>query len=148
MKFLSKIGACCLLFFVFSIATHAQNDWVGAYEFDEDGGKNAGGSAIFVTHELEIRQTDDGLMAFIQSNGYQTSKDLICTTKIEGNKLLIYFESYGENNSFESYETGDLLLTLEKQTVKGKTQILTHWNKFEPVVLKPEKSRKVYFRKL
>ena len=148
MKFLSKIGVCCLLFFILSIAVHAQNDWVGAYEFGEDGGKNAGGTVMFVSHEMEIRQTDDGLMAYIQSNGYQTSKDLICTAKVEGNKLLIYFESYGENNSFEAYEAGDLLLTLEKQTVKGKTQILTHWNKFEPVILANAKSGKVYFKKL
>jgi hypothetical protein len=125
----------------------AQTDWVGTYEFDEDGGENAGGTVIFINHQLEIKETDDGLMAFIQSNGYQTSKDLICSVKADKNKLLIYFESYGENNVFESYETGDLLLTLEKQTVKGKTQVLTYWNKFQPIVPANEKSGKVYFKK-
>lgn len=148
MKFLAKIGIYSLLIFVFSAAAHAQSEWVGVYDFNEDGGKNAGGTVIFVTHELEIKETGDGLVAFIQSNGYQTSKDLIGTAKVEGNKLLIYFESYGENNVFESYEEGDLLLTLEKQTVKGKTQILTHWNKFEPIVPANEKSGKVYFKKI
>jgi hypothetical protein len=148
MKFLSKIGACCLLFLVFCAATYAQNEWVGTYEFDEDGGKTAGGTVIFIHHQLEIKQTDDGLMAFIRSDGYQTSKDLVCTAKIEGAKLSIYFESYGEDNMFESYEEGDLLFTLEKQTLKGKTLLLTHWSKFQPIVPKNEKSGKVYFKKI
>jgi hypothetical protein len=148
MKFLSKTGIFILLFLAFSASAYAQNDWAGIYEFDEDGGKTAGGTVIFISHQLEIRETDDGLMAFIQSNGYQTSKDLVCTAKIEGAKLLIYFESYGENNSFESYEEGDLLFSLEKQTVKGKTSIVTNWNKFLPVVPKNEKSGKVYFKKV
>ncbi len=148
MKFLPKIGAFCALFFAFALMVNAQTDWTGAYEFDEDGGKTAGGTAVFINHRLEIRDTDDGLAAFIQSNGFQTSKDLICTAKVEGSKILIYFESYGEDNVFEPYETGDLLLTLENQSVKGKTQIVTHWNKFQPVVPKNEKSGKVYFRKL
>lgn len=148
MKFLSKTGFFCVLFFAFALAANAQTDWTGAYEFDEDGGKTAGGTVVFISHRIEVRETDDGLMAFIQSNGYQTSKDLICTAKVEGGKLLIRFESYGEDNVFESYDVGDLLLTLENQTVKGKTQILTYWNKFQPIVPKNEKSGKVYFRKL
>jgi hypothetical protein len=139
---LTFISALC-------IAANAQNAWVGAYEFDEDGGKNAGGTAIFINHQLEVRETAGGaLMATLQSNGYQTSKDLICTAKTEGNKLLIYFESYGENNVLETFEQGDLLLALKKKTAKGKTQILTFWSKFQPVVPKNEKSGKVYFRKI
>jgi hypothetical protein len=86
-------------------------------------------------------------MATLQSNGYQTSKDLICTAKASGDKLSVYFESYGENNVFETYEPGDLLFTLERKTVKNKTEILTFWNKFLPVVPKNEKSGKVYFVK-
>ena len=35
---------------------------------------------------------------------------------------MIYFDSYGENNMFENYEQGDLLLTLEKKTVKGQNR--------------------------
>ncbi|MGC2238326.1 MAG: DUF5991 domain-containing protein [Pyrinomonadaceae bacterium] len=147
MKFLSKIGIFCLLFLAFCASVYAQNEWAGTYEFNEDGGMTAGGTAIFIHHQMQIKETDDGLVAFIHSDGYQTSKDLVCTAKIEGAKLLIYFESYGENNMFESFEEGDLLLTLEKQTVKGKTSILTHWNKFQPIVPKNEKSGVIYFKK-
>lgn len=137
------------LLFAFALATvsFAQNEWVGTYTFDEDGGRNAGGTAIFIGHELVVMETDDGLRATLQSNGYQTSKDLICTAKANGAKLEIYFESYGENNVFETNKPGDLLLTLEKKTVKNKTELLTWWGKFTPIVPEKPKTGKVFFVK-
>ena len=147
MKSLAKFIIWSFLILAVNLAAYAQAPWVGTYEFDEDGGKNAGGTVIFISHRLEIKETENGLMATLQSNGYQTSKDLICTAKISGDKLSIYFETYGENNVFEIYEPGDLLLTLERKTVKNKTQILTFWNKFLPIVPKNEKTGKVYFVK-
>lgn len=147
MNLLTKTFGACFLIFISCVYINAQSSWVGTYEFSEDGGKTAGGTKIFVTHELQINQTENGLIAMLQSNGYQTSVDLIGTAKIEGDKLLIFFDSYGENNVFENYEQGDLLMTLERKTAKGKTEILTYWNKFQPVVPKNEKSGKVYFIK-
>jgi hypothetical protein len=132
---------------IFSMHANAQNDWIGLYNFDENGGKNAGGTTIFISHELNIFDGGDGLAATLQSNGYQTSSDLICMAKIAGSKLLIYFESYGENNMFEPYNPGDLLLTLERKTEKGKPVILTYWGKFTPAIPKNEKTGKVYFEK-
>ena len=102
MKKVINILACILVIASFAVFAQAQKEWLGNYSFDEDGGKTAGGTAIFVSHEINIVESDDGLIATIQSNGFQTSKDLICTTKIEGGKLLIYFDSYGENNLFEN----------------------------------------------
>jgi hypothetical protein len=148
MNLFAKTIGSAFFILIFCVFINAQTSWTGNYEFDEDGGKTVGGTAIFVTHQLEIKQTGDGLLATIQSNGYQTSIDLVGTVKTEGDKLLIYFDSYGENNVFENYEQGDLLLTLEKKTAKGKTELLTFWNKFQPVVPKNEKSGKVYFKKV
>ena len=136
-----------LVVVLFAVAVEAQSEWIGSYTFDEDGGRNAGGTAIFIVHELVIMETDDGLRATLQSNGYQTSKDLNCSAKPKGNKLEIYFESYGENNVFESYSPGDLLLTLEKRTAKGKSELLTWWGKFTPVVPEKPKTGKVFFVK-
>ncbi|MEQ1764098.1 MAG: DUF5991 domain-containing protein [Pyrinomonadaceae bacterium] len=137
------------LAFVFVLASlsFAQSEWVGTYTFDEDGGRNAGGTAIFIGHELVVMETDDGLRATLQSNGYRTSKDLVCTAKVRANKLEIYFESYGEDNVFESYSPGDLLLTLERKTVKGKTEVLTWWGKFGPIIPEKPKTGKVFFVK-
>lgn len=147
MKLFSKIIVSSVFIVFLSFAAHAQKEWLGSYVFDEDGGRTAGGTAIFVSHQIDVAQSDDGLIATIQSNGYQTSKDLLCTAKLEGNKLLIYFQSYGENNVLEPYEPDDLLLTLERKNVKGKEEILTFWGKFLPIVPKNEKTGKVYFRK-
>ena len=144
---IAKTFSAFILLIVLCSFVQAQTSWLGTYEFDEDGGKTVGGTKIFISHQIEIKQTDDGMLATIQSNGYQTSIDLVGTVKTVGGKLMIYFDSYGENNMFENYEQGDLLLTLEKKTVKGKTEILTYWNKFQPIVPTNEKSGKVYFKK-
>lgn len=146
-KFLHIICAVVLFGFA-AISIAAQSDWTGRYEFSEDGGKTAGGTAIFIQHDLEIVEGDGGLIAFLKSNGYQTSKDLVCKARIENSGLSIYFESYGEDNVFESYKTGELLLTLERKTEKGKTTLLTHWGKFTPIISKNERSGKTYFTKL
>jgi hypothetical protein len=145
MRKINRIVQLTALSLIFSAVTVAQSDWIGSYEFHENGGKTAGGSVILVSHEINVIDSGDGLTATIQSNGYQTSTDLVCTAKIEGSKLLIYFQNYGEDNMFESYRKGDLLLTLERKAGKGEPLILTHWGKFTPSVPKNEKTGKVYF---
>jgi hypothetical protein len=147
MKILAKVSLILLFIWLLCLTVCAQSEWLGTYEFGEDGGKTAGGTVIFVMHQVDILESEDGLIAMIQSNGYQTSRDLVATAKIEGSKLLVYFNSYGENNVFETYKKGDLLFTLEQKTVKGELNILTYWDKFQPVVPKNEKSGKVYFQK-
>lgn len=90
-------------------------------------------------------ETDDGLRATLQSNGYQTSKDLICTAKVKGAKLEVYFAGYGEDNISETYSAGDLLLTLERKAANGKSEVLTRWGKFTPIVPEKPKTGKVFF---
>lgn len=131
------------LLLLFAVSAAGQKEWAGYYVFEEDGGRNAGGTAIFVSHELTVMETDDGLIAHLESNGYQTSKDLNCKVRVNGNKLEVYFESYGENNVFEPYSPIDLLFTLERR--KGKPELITFWGKFLPVVPQNEKTGKVYF---
>lgn len=144
---MKKALSLLVLTLAFASGAVAQSEWVGTYTAEENGGKNAGGTAIFISHELIVIDADDGLIATIKSNGYQTSKDLVCKAKVNGTKLEIYFESYGEDNVFESYKPGDLLLTLEKKTVKGKPQILTNWGKFTPIIPEKPKSGIVFFVK-
>lgn len=135
--------------FVLLLSAHfisfAQSPWAGPYVYEENGGRTAGGTAIFITHELTVMDGGDGLTATIQANGYQTSKDLLCTAKAEGAKLMIYFDSYGENNVFESYAKGDLLLTLERKKVKGKDAIVTNWGTYTSITEEKPVSGKVRF---
>src|SRR5687768_8912710 len=148
MKTISRTLRIAVVLFSISVAVSAQSDWKGVYTFDEDGGKNAGGSVVMISHALNV--FDDGaggLAASLESNGYQTSANLLCSAKAVGGKLLLYFQSYGEDNMFEPYKAGDLLLTLEQKTEKGRTVILTHWGKFTASIPRNEKSGKVYFKK-
>jgi hypothetical protein len=147
MKLFRILPIAVVVFSVSAIAL-GQEDWVGLYTFDEDGGKNAGGSAIFISHELNIFADAGKLVATLQSNGYQTSTDLICSAKAEGPKLMLYFQSYGENNMFEPYKPGDHLLTLERKTEKGKNVVVTQWVKFTPAIPNYQKPGKVYFSKV
>jgi hypothetical protein len=134
-----------LLIMSLSAVISAQDRWTGIYEFDEDGGKTAGGTRVTVHHEIRILDSGEGLIAMIKSQGYQTSRDLVCTAKIEGSKLKIYLGDYGEDNVFETYQRGELLLTLERKAEKGKTMLLTHWGAFKPIVPSNERSGRVYF---
>lgn len=144
---MKRLVASVVFILLVVVSALAQTSWTGNYVFTEDGGKNAGGTAIFITHEMDITEGENGLVVMLRSNGYQTSRDLVCSAKAEGGKLNVYFESYGEDNMFEPYETGDLLLSLEKKTTKGKTELLTWWGKFTPIIPKNEKTGKTYFKK-
>lgn len=148
MRSLARILQFGAVVAVLSIGVRAQSDWEGSYYFGEDGGKNAGGIAVLISHELDIFEGGEGLAATLESNGYQTSSELVCSAKIEGSKVMIYFQSYGDNNMFEPYKQGDLLLTLERKMEKGKPVIVTHWGKFVPSIPKNARSGKIYFEKI
>ena len=144
MRKLATIPQIAVVLFVAAMAASAQSDWIGSYAFTENGGRNAGGAAILVTHQIDVFEGGEGLAVSITSQGYQTSAELNCSAKIVGTKLQIFFESYGEDNMFEPYNQGDLLLTLER---KGKT-LLTHWGKFSASMDANQRSGKAYFEKL
>ena len=139
-----RIPLIALFVFASVIVVSAQSPWLGTYEFTEDGGKNAGGSSIVVTHQVDVLNSDKGLVATVKSNGYQTAVDVLCLVKVKGNKAMFYFEGYGDDNMFENYSKGQLMFTLEK----GKSDLLTHWGVFKPIVPKNERPGKVYFAKV
>ena len=60
MKKLASIGVVLL---ILALNAAAQNDWKGSYYFGEDGGKNAGGTNMFIEHTLEISSIDRGSAA-------------------------------------------------------------------------------------
>jgi len=142
MQFASRTIAALAFVFICSAVAFAQSPLLGIYEFTEDCGKTAGGTGIVINHELQIMDSDKGLVATLKSVGYQTSVDILCLVKVEGNKATLFFEGYGDDNVFENYSKGQVILSLED---KGKSSIVTHWGKFKPSVPKNEKTGKVYF---
>ena len=145
MRIYGRLSILAVSVLLMASTAFGQSSWVGNYVFEEDGGRTAGGTAIFITHELNVMATDDGLTGTLQANVYQTSKDLICTVKADAAKLMIYFDSYGENNVFEPYKKGDLLFTLERKKIKGKDVIVTNWGKYTSVSEEKPVSGKVRF---
>jgi hypothetical protein len=132
------------LFFVFS--ANAQKNYVGSYEFSEDGGQTAGGTAILVGHDLQIKSNGT---ATLTANGFQTARDYLCKTKLVGSKLQIIFKKYNREgvNTFKTYKGGEILLTLQWKTVKGKKVLWTTFGKYQPSVNDAKKGGGIYFKK-
>jgi hypothetical protein len=124
-----------------------QEGWAGTYEFDEGGGHTAGSTGMIVTHKLAIYKRGDALLCDLDADGYQTSVSLRCDAREEGGKLNLYFDSYREGNVLTQYKKGQLLLSLEKTTVREKSKLLTYWSAYQPA-LNDLPSGKVYFKKV
>ena len=141
---MKKISLICGLIAAFAFSLSAQ-ELAGKYEFYENGGKTAGGTAVFVGHSLELGS--DGT-ATLTADGYQTARDLICTFKMNASKTMVYFQKYNADgvNSFEPYKEGELLLTLENRTVKGKKVVWTVFGKYQPTVKVAPKAGGIYFK--
>lgn len=118
--------------------------WEGTYAFGEDGGETAGGTPIFVHHQIKIYRTAHALLADIESNGYQNARQLVCDVRIRGRRANLYFKRYGETNMFKPYRKGQLMLALERTPGKLKPVIVTHWGAYGPS-LQPLKSGRIYF---
>jgi len=130
-------------------AADALDAWVGEYAFDEDGGKTAGGSAIFVVHQLTVTREGDALKARLESNGYQTYAAFECDARVERGRLKIFFVRHADENVFlrGDYRRGDLLLTLARAGAGRRARLVTHFAKFRPQFGRPRQGR-VYFRRV
>jgi hypothetical protein len=113
-------------------SAQGRDGWEGSYEFSEGGGRSAGGAGMIVTHKLVIYRRGDALPCDLDADGFQTSVSFRCDAREEGGKLNIYFDGYREGNAFARYRKGQLLLTLERATVRGKSRLLTHWGAYQP----------------
>ncbi len=141
---MKKIALLCGLIAAFAFSLSAQ-ELAGKYEFFEDGGKTAGGSAVFVGHLLELGS--DGT-ARLSADGYQTARDLICTFDMNAARTKVFFQKYSDDgvNMSQPYKEGDLLLTLENRTVKGKKVVWTIFGNYQPAVKVVPKAGGVFFK--
>lgn len=121
-----------------------ETSWEGAYRFSEDPGRTAGRGPMIAEHTIVIYKRGDNLIADIDADGYQTIRRLRCDAKISGSRLTLYFSSYREDNGFTPYKKGQILLTLERATLRGKSRILTYWGAYQPI-FRSLKSGRVYF---
>jgi hypothetical protein len=101
---------------------------------------------MFVEHTIKVYRRGEELIADLDAAGFQVSISLRCVAKAEGDRLNLYFESYREDNITEPYRRGQLLLSLGRSTVRGKTRILTYWAAYRPA-FQTARSGRVYFKK-
>jgi hypothetical protein len=113
--------------------------WQGDYSFGEVGGKNTG---MVIQYSLKIYTANKMLLADIDADGFQTQLRITCSSKIEGNRIHIYFKNYRQENLFEIYKPGELLLSMERK--RGK--ILTYWQALKPQLIAYRNGR-VYFQR-
>jgi hypothetical protein len=123
-----------------------RNAWEGTYEYSEGGGRSAG-TGMIVTHTLVVHGRGGALLCELDADGYQTSRSLRCDAREEGDKLNLYFRSYREGNAPAQYEKGQLLLTLERTTVRGKPRLLTYWGAYKPA-FDPARGGRVCFKRI
>jgi Family of unknown function (DUF5991) len=123
--------------------------WVGEYVFEEDGGRTAGGSAIYVVHQLNVTREGDALKARLESNGYQTYAAFECEARVAAGRLKLFFVRHADENVFlrGDYRAGDLLLTLARAAATRRPRLLTYWGKFRPQFRRPRQGR-VFFRRV
>jgi hypothetical protein len=119
-----------------------QITWEGTYTFQEGSGR----AGAFVEHTIVISRQGDTLIADIDANGFQTSRSLQCTAKVEDDKLSLYFQRYREGNVFEPDKQGQFLLALARSAAGGRTRLLTYWGAYLPA-MNPVRSGRVYFKK-
>jgi hypothetical protein len=119
--------------------------WQGHYSYTEEGGRNAGGAAIIVTHEIAVTRDGTQYKAEITANGYQTQTHVLAQGTATGNKLQLRFERDGAEQMFKGrYKPGALLLELERN---GATRILTHWGAYTPATRERFRNPGVYFKR-
>jgi hypothetical protein len=83
---MTKLASILVVTFLLALTAAAQTDWKGTYVFGEDGGKTAGGTGIYIEHELKIFDGDNEIAASLESNGFQTSANLVCTGEGRGSE--------------------------------------------------------------
>ncbi len=144
MKTIFKYGLALGMLSATTVAQAAPS-WSGKYEYGEDGGSTAGGTRIFITHDLHIWKGKNGFEARVESNGYQTYNDFICTAKASGNKLNIYFVKATMKEMYFGGKKGDLMFSLERTKTHGPRGLITVWNKYAPFTMEKYPARMVAF---
>lgn len=135
-----------LLFLCVPLITFAQTEknWEGTYSFIE-GVPRGNGNVGNVSHTITIYRSGNNLVADLEADGWQTLVKLKCTAKVVGNRINLYFKSYGDTDGqpMMTYKKGALLLSL----ARSGNKVLTYWSAYKPVALKNGKSGRVFFRK-
>lgn len=104
----------------------ANKDIIGNYSYDEYAPPDEGW-----VYDLEMYQEGNQLKAKLNIDGFQTLTRILADVVKNNDNLNIIFNSYGPDNMYSSFKTGDRIFSLEK-TSDSSYKIL--WDKMQPQV--------------
>lgn len=143
-----------VLSFVSAHKTAAQASaasWVGEYKYSHTEGETAGGASTLIEYTIVVSKKKDGLVARFTIDGYQSSDDYECRTVVQGNKLNLYVvRDLVDRDGIvmaNAVKKGELLASLVKTTVRGKTIYLFRNGKYEIYPNNIASKYPVYFKK-
>lgn len=112
--------------------------WLGNYGFYEFiyPDKN-------MLYDINIYEENSEYYAKISIDGWMTSRRLQAKVIGDESEISLAFDKYLEDNDYELYKKGDVLLKFKKE---GDI-IYTYWDELKPMLEENEKSGKVYFEK-
>lgn len=123
--------------------------WSGRYTYTYTEGRTQGGWVPVIEYVIDVTKEGESLVAHVTADGYQSNENFICTAKISGNRLNLYFlkdmrdaESYdGVNNM----RRGQLVGSLNKSTVRGR---IRYDYRDGALILRGIMKTPLYFKKL
>ena len=108
--------------------------WKGAYQYEFDGGRTAGGAPIVITYDLIVTPGAARGGCAVSASGFQTDERIVCHASGDAKALSVSFHGYDDGRTVNKYgvaiyKLGQTLFTLERGE-DGK--LLTRWDGFRP----------------
>lgn len=124
----------------------SNNSWVGKYEYVYSEGRD-----FVITYTIVVSQKGDKLSARFSADGYQSNNQYECSAEATPNQIKIYFlrdlSEDGEPRR-NRRQRGELIATLNKKTVRGKSRFLYVAGSYEIVPRALATRNPVYFKKI
>jgi hypothetical protein len=153
MRFVVAMNACVIALCVlaqepvYAQANTQARAWDGTYTYAHREGKTAGGSAIALEYTVMLASPPTPHCS-ISINGFQTSEDILCTTRIDEKGVTLLFKEYATGKTTNQYDVavykvGAPLLALSRDT---KGQPITTWHALVSKEDKPRPAGKYFLK--
>ena len=137
----------CIMLVVMPVVGSAQADdlsnagrdsWVGNYSFSEYALPN-----INMFYGIGVFKEQSNYFVNIYIDGFQTITRIKAKVVGDKDKIDLVFDSYLPDNRFETFHTGDILVSFKR----ADSAILTDWGVLQPILKENQAPGKVYFTK-
>lgn len=117
-------------------ASQSLDSWVADYSFSEFVPPDQN-----MFYSISVFKENDSYYAEINIDGFQTTQRLKAEVEGDENSVKFIFSKYLEDNRFEPYKKGEILLSFERE----KSDLNTFWGKITPIDKNNSESGGIYF---